>query len=571
MIRSRLLASLGYRRAAEQDARRVLAMDPSDPQAMLMIAAFDSDKAHDLACEVLASLFASVEQRQSAIRYLNPAKLPCVLRCALPATERITLVQGLDHKVELSGLGPDDFPQVLGQAVTQTGPPVYAVDYFVTRSAEAPRAIRVDLSDEVLTVDLAPIRAPAPASAMVGTGETARLWVVIPVKDGGRVVADCLASLWREMKALPDTRLIVVDDCSVKAETRALLAKYAARPGVTVLRSATPLGFTKAVNLGLSAMGEGPVLLLNSDTYVPRYTLSRLLAHLKDPTIGTVTPLSNNGGSFSMPEPRNAYAMPTHTICDQIARETHKRNRGLCVDVLTGNGFAMLISAACLKATGALSEHYTSGYYEEVDFCLRATQNGFRHVAAVNCFVGHVGSVSYGAEKQRLVSENRRRLYVRFPSYEAAYGRFAALDPLGRYRQRIADAAGWKPGAPLKPQADPQTATEVLTLPADIGPGLMVPIRDAFASPEVTAALRSAFRILSLVDEQDLQASGISLRPHHGLAAMYDPHLGELVVIDAENDPVASFALYGAQAEDFALFETALLDHCGKDAHAVSV
>ncbi len=578
MLRSRLLASLGHVRAAEQDARRVLALDPADPQAMLAIAAFDRDRAHDLACDVLASVFATADQRRAAIQYLDPARLPSVLRSTLPATVRVTLLQGAAHKVELSGLMPGDVPQVLGQAkvvglekiggqAKSGGQAVYAIDYFVARRDDAVRDIVVQLGAGAVTVPVAPLHGPAPART--ANDARARLWVVVPVKDGGKVLADCLASLWREMKALPETRLIVVDDCSVRAETRSLLAKYAARPGVTVLRSATPLGFTKAVNLGLSSVGEGPVLLLNSDTYVPRYTLSRLLAHLRDPTIGTVTPLSNNGGSFSMPAPRNAYAMPTQTICDQIAREAHKRNRGLGVDVLTGNGFAMLISAACLKATGPLSEHYTSGYYEEVDFCLRATQNGFRHVAAVNCFVGHVGSVSYGAEKQRLVSENRRRLYARFPSYAAAYASFAALDPLAPYRQQAMAGAGWKPGAPLSGPDILSSAAETVRLPEEAGAAMMLPVRAPGA--DGLLGLRAAFRSLSLVPEQDLQAAGLCLWPHHGLVAVFDPDLQELVVTDDQDTPVAAFALDGAQDEDFSEFETALAQLYKGDAYAASV
>lgn len=443
--RADLLAQLGHQDAALRDAEAAFVLDPADPLALLTLCRLDSTRADERARVVLASPFATTAQRQAALAHLDPALLPAVLRCTLPVAERLTLLQRTDDQIALTGLEDGDFPAVLGRA----GGAVVATDYFVLRPEGAPRQIHLRIAGRDEGLAIAPIAAP-PAVA-TRRSEAAQLWVVVPVKDGGDVLAICLESLWRTLKTMPGLRVILVDDRSELAETRRLLAGYAAVPGVTVQRSDRALGFTGAVNLGLARVGEGPVLLLNSDTYLPPETLGRMLAHLEDPTVGTVTPLSNNGGSFSIPAPRVAHTMPDRTTCDRIAQAAFALHGGTSVDVLTGNGFAMLIAAECLQRTGALSLHYTSGYYEEVDFCLRAAQQGFRHVAAVDCFVGHVGSVSYGAEKQRLVAENRRRLYARFPSYAEAYERFDLLDPIGPCRARLMQAVDWQPAIPDRP------------------------------------------------------------------------------------------------------------------------
>ncbi|WP_083099446.1 glycosyltransferase [Pseudophaeobacter leonis] len=110
--------------------------------------------------------------------------------------------------------------------------------------------------------------------------------------------------------ARPKHRLLIINDGSQKSKTRKTLDAAVHHKRVSVIQTEQNLGFVGAVNLAMQSIGPGPVLLLNSDTYLPRKTLSRLLAHLQQPDVGTVTPLSNNAGSFSVPKALSAYGCP---------------------------------------------------------------------------------------------------------------------------------------------------------------------------------------------------------------------------------------------------------------------
>ncbi|HLN11046.1 MAG TPA: hypothetical protein VK281_19085, partial [Xanthobacteraceae bacterium] len=91
----------------------------------------------------------------------------------------------------------------------------------------------------------------------------------------------------------------------------------------------------------------------------------------------------------------------------------------------------------CLDAVGILSEDFDRGYLEDVDFCLRARQLGFRNVCAPSVYVGHAGSKSFGAEKRSLVVRNTDVLRCRYPTYCFEFGAFDLADPLRPCREAI--------------------------------------------------------------------------------------------------------------------------------------
>lgn len=562
-----LLQSLGYVGLARIDARHAHRLDPSSPDAMVLFCSLgaardDPSDTHDIATALLSSPFASSAERRLALVALDPKRMPLLLHQNLALNVRLTLLQRQGDSIALEGIGPDDRVEALGQAGRHG---IVALDCHVARPATGSRHLTV-LSDGG-TAQLINIDAPAspqPLPAPKGRAR-ARLWIVIPLKDGGTILARCLQSVLDNLHRLRGARLILVDDGSELPETQRLLADCAQHPGVSVTRTPETLGFTGAVNHGLRQIGSGPVLLLNSDTWLPRQTLPRLLAHLRAPEVGTVTPLSNNAGSVCLLGPGKAALMPDPAICDRLAAAASRHNRGLTIDLPSGNGFAMLISEPCLRAIGPLSGLYDSGYYEEVDFCLRATLRGWRHVAATDCFVGHAGSVTYGGEKHRLATANYRRLVQRFPEYPALYKRFAALDPLAAPRARLlaATAADWTPEARTDTPPHPGNGRMTLPLPPQ-GP-LVLPLQG-----EVPSTLRRhRFRLLRLAPTKVLHACGLRLEPGHDLIAEYDAATGLLLIrLGPTGKPLADFACTGASASDLADLETTLLEILARRAEA---
>ena len=129
--------------------------------------------------------------------------------------------------------------------------------------------------------------------------------------------------------------------------------------------------------------------------------------------------MSNNGEFTSFPIPNAQNQLPSLEEIAAIDCVAADVNAGRIVDIPNGIGFCLYVTRACLNAVGFLSSDYHRGYLEDVDFCLRARELGFRNICAPSVFVGHVGSRSFGKEKRSLVVRNLAIADRKFPEYRA--------------------------------------------------------------------------------------------------------------------------------------------------------
>jgi GT2 family glycosyltransferase len=260
---------------------------------------------------------------------------------------------------------------------------------------------------------------------------------VIPVYRGR---AETLVAVHSVLKAkvATDFRLVVIDDASPEPElTQDLLALE--QCGL-VFRIANPAnrGFTVTANRGLALSPDRDVVLLNSDTEVFDGWLDRLRAHAHgSPDVGTVTPLSNAATILSYPvrlrDNGASLELPWSAVAALAADLTRAS-----VEIPTGVGFCLYVRRGCLDAVGPFDEAaFPRGYGEENDFCRRAAALGWRHLAAVDTFVKHLGSTSFGEERAGLVSRALKTIETRHPGYEALIAGFVERDPLATSRMEL--------------------------------------------------------------------------------------------------------------------------------------
>jgi hypothetical protein len=222
---------------------------------------------------------------------------------------------------------------------------------------------------------------------------------------------------------------------------RELIDGLAPRGNLRVLTNPRNLGFVGTINRALKEVPSGDIILLNADTIIPHGFIARLSATARlSPDIGTATPLSNNGEFTSFPVPNRPNAVGSAADIEDLDRIAAQVNADGAVDIPNGIGFCLYITRDCLDAVGALSEDYHRGYLEDVDFCLRARQHGFRHVCATSIFVGHAGTRSFGKQKRSLVVRNLQVIEHRFPAYRGECAVFIHADPLKAARQAIESA-----------------------------------------------------------------------------------------------------------------------------------
>jgi len=272
-------------------------------------------------------------------------------------------------------------------------------------------------------------------------------YVVLPVYRGR---SETLACIYSVLSADPHSPLVAIEDCSPEGDLSTSLRELADEGLFQLLHNRENLGFAPTVNRGMSVYPERDVVLLNSDTEVFGDWLARLnrTAH-RESDIATVTPLSNNAEICSYPywlRDNNMALEVGYATLDELAARV---NQGLYAAAPTAVGFCMYLRRSCLDEVGLFDERFAKGYGEENDFCLRASQQGWRHVIAGDVFVRHVGSVSY---RSGTLGRRRRALALlqeRYPSYGADIQAYIRRDPLRQLRLNL-DVARLVRGTPRR-------------------------------------------------------------------------------------------------------------------------
>lgn len=232
--------------------------------------------------------------------------------------------------------------------------------------------------------------------------------VVLPVYNGCDEVRACLRAL--SGAATGPMQVLVVDDGS-RGITQAMLREEAARdPRILLHRRDANRGYTKSINEGVALGGADWLVVLNSDTVVPKGWLDRLHAAARArPGTGMVGPVSNAASWQSLPAVKrpdgswstNDAIRPEHL--DRIQALLDEASEHAYPDFPLLNGFCTLISREVFDRVGGYDEDaFPRGYGEETDLCLRARAAGFRLIVADDCFVFHHKSVSFGAGRTDL-------------------------------------------------------------------------------------------------------------------------------------------------------------------------
>ncbi|MGZ3701273.1 MAG: glycosyltransferase, partial [Bdellovibrionota bacterium] len=181
---------------------------------------------------------------------------------------------------------------------------------------------------------------------------------------------------------------ILVDNASTDA-TAAAAKKI---PGLRVIENPKNVGFAAGNNVGIRAARGENIVLLNNDTLVSPFWLSRLHAHaMRVGRAGIIGPATNT-------EPGQAL-FPTryNGVNDffRYNRDIARSNAGqweLCDKI---SGLCMYLPREIIEKVGLLSESYGMGYFEDDDYCFRVRDAGYRTVWAKDVYVHHFGSISF--------------------------------------------------------------------------------------------------------------------------------------------------------------------------------
>ena len=172
--------------------------------------------------------------------------------------------------------------------------------------------------------------------------------VVVPVYNAPADVRACVDSVLASLR--DDVRLVLIDDASPDPAIAAYFAELELRahPQLLLLRNERNLGFTGTANRGMQ-LSRANVVLLNSDTIVTRGWLDALLhCAATDPTIGTITPFSNNAEICSYPRFCENNVWPAGRDAEADRAAIAAAAVPTYPDLPTGVGFCLFIRRALL-------------------------------------------------------------------------------------------------------------------------------------------------------------------------------------------------------------------------------
>lgn len=376
--------------------------------------------------EAAAALFgADAERDYELLRMPVQRRLAVARRVA----ETIALRQYVEELVQIAGTLCGSWRWRIGNALlglprraTFRRQPRTAADSLASLVREY-RAdpIEVDLPPELLHEGKRESpKAVSSAAPMFRGNElwrTAQVDVVVCVHNALEHVERCLASVLT--RTTTGFRLIVVNDGSDERTTARLRELADGNAAMDVLETNGPIGYTGAANRGLRESSADYVVLLNSDTIVPRLWIEGMLDCMASgEEVGLVGPLSNAASWQSVPERTDdaggwkVNELPIGYNVDDFGELVYALSRRRFPRVEFLNGFCIMFRRAVLDRVGLLDEAaFPQGYGEENDYCLRARGAGFELAIADHCYVHHAKSKSFGSRRAELARQGDEALF----------------------------------------------------------------------------------------------------------------------------------------------------------------
>jgi GT2 family glycosyltransferase len=238
--------------------------------------------------------------------------------------------------------------------------------------------------------------------------------VIIPTINEVDLVCQCVASCRQQLPRNASLEFIVVDDGTRDPAVRQALARAAVDLGFTVFFSPQNLGFSAAVNLGMSRSKGRYLVLCNNDIRFVQAWLEPLhKAFAQDPRVGVV------GARLFYPDGRIQHAgmdkLPNQLRWVHRFKEkpgNHGPANQSC-EVWSVTGALLALRRETVVRLGGLSTAYALAY-EDLDYCLHAWSRGVRVRYCPEVAAQHLESVTRGDSlqgqwgKPRLWAERQR-------------------------------------------------------------------------------------------------------------------------------------------------------------------
>lgn len=224
--------------------------------------------------------------------------------------------------------------------------------------------------------------------------------VIVLTYNSERHIGKCLQSINREKDGIKE--IIVVDNCS-QDKTVEIIKK---NRGVMLILNKINVGFARGINKAIEKTTGDRILILNPDTVVPPGSIGRLLDCLNsmgaDIAGGKLLKKDGDVHNSFVRKPDLLTGLFDFTNLRKITPfdfihkhhyYLYKKPPTMGIDVDAVSGAYMLVSKKVFENIGLFDEKFFM-YLEDVDFCIRAKQQGLKVIHCPKSIIFHEGGAS---------------------------------------------------------------------------------------------------------------------------------------------------------------------------------
>jgi GT2 family glycosyltransferase len=233
------------------------------------------------------------------------------------------------------------------------------------------------------------------------------LSIIIVNYNGAKYLHDCLASVHKQCQGIT-YEIIIVDNQSTDKSLEIIDNNY---PESILIRNTKNLGFAKANNIGVSKSNGKFILLLNNDTILED-NLNEIITFFKGNISGLAGAMSIKMLGKNREYRKSVGYFPSSIRLLKLS--SLYRNLGgfsngdfdpeiKIYDVDWIEGSFLLTTKEIWNLLNGLSESYFM-YCEDIDFCKRIKQNGYKVLYAP--FYSYVHYGGYNSGRQELLLES---------------------------------------------------------------------------------------------------------------------------------------------------------------------
>ncbi len=215
-----------------------------------------------------------------------------------------------------------------------------------------------------------------------------KILVIIPVHNQYQYTITALRCIRRATEQSgADIKTLIIDNASDKPFPQQM-------GNVSIIRNEKNLLFAKAINQGLKTVEDEDILVLNNDVMLTSSFFDRMVDGLIA-GYDLVGPITNNCAGVQnqgyMTDKRCIFEYPfsgNQCTLNAIEIEMMSKFEKKFLDVQWLNGFCLFISNKAFREVGFFDEEFPlSG--EEIDYCYRAYDKGFKLGVNRHSFVWH--------------------------------------------------------------------------------------------------------------------------------------------------------------------------------------